>query len=88
MTVLKKIYISISMSTDHRDGGAIISNQICSIVGSIKQLILLKRIYDYCNTWNLIKSTIIIIISKSSQGKTYAEYEAGKISLGEWNLDL
>ena len=76
------------MSTEHRGEGAIINNQIRSIVGSIKQLILLERMYDYCDTWNLIKSTIIIIISKSTQGKTYAEYEAGNISLGEWNLDL
>ena len=76
------------MSTEHRGEGAIINNQIRSIVGSIKQLILLERIYDYCDTWNLIKSTIIIIISKSTQGKTYAEYEADNISPGEWNLDL
>ena len=38
---------------------------------AVKQLILLKNNYDYCNTWNLKKITI-------SQGKTYVEYKAGK----------
>ena len=37
-----------------------------------------KKIYDYRNTWDLIKTTIIVIISKCGQGKTYTEYEAGK----------
>ena len=39
---------------------------------------LLKKNYDYRNSWNLIKTTIIVIISKSGQGKTYNECEAGK----------
>ena len=39
---------------------------------------LLKKNYDYRNTWNLIKTAIIVVISKSVQGKTYNEYEAGK----------
>ena len=30
------------------------------------------------NSWNLIKITITVITSKSGQGKTYNEYEAGK----------
>ena len=42
------------------------------------QHILLKKKYDYHNTWNLVKTTIIVIISKSGQGKTYNKYEAGK----------
>ena len=29
-----------------------------------------EKIYDYCNSWNVIKITIIVIISKSGQGKT------------------
>ena len=37
-----------------------------------------KKNYDYRNTWNLIKTTIIVIISKCGQGKTNVEYEAGK----------
>ena len=32
-----------------------------------------KKNYDYRNSWNLIKTTIIVIISKSGQGKTYNE---------------
>ena len=42
------------------------------------QHILLKKNYDYRNKWSLIKTTIIVIISKSGQGKTYNEYEADK----------
>ena len=42
------------------------------------QHVLLKKNCYYCNTWNLIKTTIIVIISKSGQDKTYDEYEAGK----------
>ena len=34
----------------------------------------------YRNTWNLLKIAIILIISKSGQGKTYVEYEASKNS--------
>ena len=45
---------------------------------SYRQHILLKKNYDYRNSWNLIKTTIIVIISKSGQGKNYNEYEAGK----------
>ena len=30
------------------------------------------------NSWNLLKTTIIVIILKSSQDKTYNEYEARK----------
>ena len=30
------------------------------------------------NSWNLMKTTIIVIILKKGQGKTYNEYEAGK----------
>ena len=37
-----------------------------------------EKNYDYRNSGNLIKTTIIIIISKSGQGNTYNEYEAGK----------
>ena len=33
--------------------------------GGCKQLILLKKNYDYGNTWNLKKTTVIVIISKS-----------------------
>ena len=39
---------------------------------------LRKKNYDYRNSGNLIKTAIIIIISKSGQGNTYNEYEAGK----------
>ena len=35
-----------------------------------------EKNYDYRNSGNLIKTTIIIIISKSGQGNTYNEYEA------------
>ena len=31
------------------------------------QLILLKKNYDYRNTWDLIKTTIVVIISKRGQ---------------------
>ena len=37
-----------------------------------------KKNYDYRNSWNLIETTIIVIISKSGQGKTDNECEAGK----------
>ena len=33
---------------------------------------------DYRNSWNLVKTTIIVIISKNGQGKTYNECEASK----------
>ena len=36
-----------------------------------------KKKYDYRNSWNLIKNTIILIISKSGQDKTYNEYGTG-----------
>ena len=42
------------------------------------QHILLKKNYDCRNSWNLKKSTIIVIISKSGQAKTFNEWEAGK----------
>ena len=38
-------------------------------------------------TWNLIKITIIVIISKSAQGKTYVEYEAGKNAWAGWKSE-
>ena len=37
-----------------------------------------EKKYNYRNSSNMIKTTIIVIISKSGQGKTYNEYEAGK----------
>ena len=37
-----------------------------------------EKIYDYRNTWNFIKITIIVIISKSDLGKTCVEYETAK----------
>ena len=46
-----------------------------------------EKNYDYCNSWNLIKTTIIVIISRSGQGKTYVEYEAGKNSLVARRVD-
>ena len=36
-----------------------------------------EKLYEYRNSWNLIKITIIVIISKSCQGKAYLN-EAGK----------
>ena len=42
------------------------------------QHIPLKKNCDYRNSWNLIKTVIILIISKSGQDKNYNEYEAGK----------
>lgn len=42
------------------------------------QLIFLEKKCDYRNIWNLIKTAIIVIISKNGPGKTYVEYEAGK----------
>ena len=46
---------------------------------SIIQHVLLKKNYDYRNLWNLIKTAIIVVISKGGQGKTYNEHGAGKI---------
>ena len=37
-----------------------------------------KKNYDYRYSWNLIRTAIIAIVSKSGRGKTYNEYEAGK----------
>ena len=34
--------------------------------------------YDYYNASNLIKTTIIVIISKSDRGKNYDEYYVNK----------
>ena len=42
----------------------------------IIQHILQKKNYDYPDSWNLIKFTIIAIISKNGQDKSYNE--AGK----------
>ena len=37
-----------------------------------------EKNYEYRNTCNLIKTRIIVMISKSGQGKAYIEYETGK----------
>lgn len=37
-----------------------------------------EKNYNDCNTWNFIKITIIVIISKSGLGKSYVEYKTGK----------
>lgn len=41
---------------------------------------LQRKQYNYRNTGNLIKTTIIAIIPKSSQGKDYDEYDECKAS--------
>ena len=47
--------------------------KICN--GSICSAYPPEKKNDYRNQWNLIKILIIVITSKSGQGKTYAEYE-------------
>ena len=61
---LKNKLLNTKSDTDRK----VFNKQINYVVSL--QHILLKKNYDYCNSWNLIKIKIIVIISENRQGKT------------------